>query len=35
VGKELGPLGRPADIPVTTEQRRAFERVVAARISNR
>lgn len=34
-GKEIGPLGRVADIPVTPEQRRAFERVVAERISNR
>lgn len=34
-GKEIGPLGRVADIPLTVEQRRAFERVVAARISNR
>lgn len=34
-GREIGPLGRPADIPVTAEQRRAFERVVAERISNR
>ncbi len=34
-GKPIGPLGRVADIPVTPEQRRAFERVVAARITNR
>ncbi|MEZ4505260.1 MAG: LLM class flavin-dependent oxidoreductase [Thermomicrobiales bacterium] len=34
-GKPLGPLGRVADIPVSAEQRRAFERVVAARVSNR
>jgi alkanesulfonate monooxygenase SsuD/methylene tetrahydromethanopterin reductase-like flavin-dependent oxidoreductase (luciferase family) len=34
-GKEIGPLGRVADIPVTPEQRRAFERVVSARVSNR
>lgn len=31
----IGPLGRPAEIPLTAEQRRAFERVVAERISNR
>jgi alkanesulfonate monooxygenase SsuD/methylene tetrahydromethanopterin reductase-like flavin-dependent oxidoreductase (luciferase family) len=34
-GREMTALGRPADIPLSTEQRRAFERVVAARISNR
>ncbi len=34
-GKPIGPLGRVADIPVNPEQRRAFERVVAERISNR
>ena len=34
-GKEPGPLGRVADIPVTPAQRHAFERVVAQRISNR
>lgn len=34
-GREVGPLGRVADIPVSPEQRRAFERVVAARVSNR
>jgi alkanesulfonate monooxygenase SsuD/methylene tetrahydromethanopterin reductase-like flavin-dependent oxidoreductase (luciferase family) len=34
-GRQLGPLGRVADIPVSVEQRRAFERVVAERISNR
>jgi alkanesulfonate monooxygenase SsuD/methylene tetrahydromethanopterin reductase-like flavin-dependent oxidoreductase (luciferase family) len=34
-GKPIGPLGRVADIPLSAEQRRAFERVVAARISNR
>jgi hypothetical protein len=34
-GKPIGPLGRVADIPVTPDQRRAFERVVAERISNR
>jgi hypothetical protein len=34
-GKSIGPLGRVADTPVSAEQRRAFERVVAERISNR
>lgn len=34
-GREIGPLGRPADIPLSTEQRRAFEKVVAERITNR
>lgn len=34
-GRALGSLGRPADLPVSPEQRRAFERVVAARISCR
>jgi alkanesulfonate monooxygenase SsuD/methylene tetrahydromethanopterin reductase-like flavin-dependent oxidoreductase (luciferase family) len=34
-GRHPGPLGRVADIPVSAEQRRAFERVVAERISNR
>jgi alkanesulfonate monooxygenase SsuD/methylene tetrahydromethanopterin reductase-like flavin-dependent oxidoreductase (luciferase family) len=34
-GKSIGPLGRVADIPVSAEQRRVFERVVAERISNR
>jgi hypothetical protein len=34
-GAEIGPLRRPADIPVTAAQQRAFERVVAERISNR
>jgi alkanesulfonate monooxygenase SsuD/methylene tetrahydromethanopterin reductase-like flavin-dependent oxidoreductase (luciferase family) len=31
----IGPLGRPADIPLSAEQRRAFEKVVSERISNR
>jgi alkanesulfonate monooxygenase SsuD/methylene tetrahydromethanopterin reductase-like flavin-dependent oxidoreductase (luciferase family) len=34
-GAELGPLRRPPDIPLTSAQRSAFERVVAERISNR
>lgn len=34
-GREIGPLGRPADNPVTPSQRRAFERVVAERVSGR
>ncbi len=34
-GREIGPLGRPEDIPVSPEQRRAFERVVSERVSNR
>jgi len=34
-GREIGPLGRPADIPVSNAQRRAFERVVAERITSR
>jgi hypothetical protein len=32
---EPGAYGRPADIPLTSAQRSAFERVVAARITNR
>ena len=34
-GKPIGPLGRVADIPLSPEQRRAFERIVAERVSNR
>lgn len=34
-GKPIGLLGRVADIPLSSDQRRNFERVVAARVSNR
>lgn len=34
-GRAFNALGRPDDIPLTAEQRRNFERVVAERISNR
>lgn len=34
-GRPLNAFGRPDDVPLTAVQRRAFERVVAERISNR
>jgi alkanesulfonate monooxygenase SsuD/methylene tetrahydromethanopterin reductase-like flavin-dependent oxidoreductase (luciferase family) len=34
-GRPITALGRPADIPLSPEQRRAFERVVAERITDR
>lgn len=34
-GRDMTALGRPADIPVSAEQRRSFERIVAERIANR
>lgn len=34
-GRPIGPLGRVADIPLSPDQRRSFDRIVAVRISNR